>query len=484
MDSDIVKQKLKITPEKIIADAKSRIAPKCYPHNEILNRLLGVVARVDLHKKAKVEPGTEIPLWKLIVITIDEILNLAKINNWGICKNKEFIYLYNGAYWYNLEENQLLDFFGEVANKLGVQRLRSRHYEFRKKLLSQFHVVSNVPAPVVDSESTLINLKNGTLEITPELTKLRTFSRDDFLTYQLSFSYDPLAKSPIFNSYLNTVLPEKELQAVLSEYIGYLFIQNKRLKLEKTLLLYGVGANGKSVFFDIINALLGRQNVTTYSLAKLTDQNGYYRAMIGNKLVNYASEINRNLDTAFFKQLVSGEPIEARLPYGQPFIMERYAKLIFNSNVLPQDVEHSNAYFRRFLIIPFNISIPEKKQDKILAQKIIANELPGVLNWVLEGLKRLDANKEFTYSSIIVSQIEQYKNEADSTYLFLDDRNISPDYNCTKTLAELYCDYRKFCVDNNYLAFSNRNFKKKLERHGFETFKSRVGIVVYCTKFT
>lgn len=49
-------------------------------------------------------------------------------------------------------------------------------------------------------------------------------------------------------------LPEKELQDILAEFTGYVF--TKRLKLEKALLLYRTGANGKSVYFDVMNALL------------------------------------------------------------------------------------------------------------------------------------------------------------------------------------------------------------------------------------
>ncbi len=472
--------KKKITAQGIINDALSRINETYHPHTEILKMLLEKVDKVDLHQKAGMLPEVEVPIWKLVVISVDEILRLAKLHRWGICKNKEFIYLYNGAYWYNLEENQLMSFLGEVSNKLGVPLLRSRHFDFRKKLLSQFNGVSNMAAPETKHDSTLINLQNGTLEIAANKTVLRPFNTNDFLTYQLSFSYNPNSKAPIFSSYLNMVLPDVELQQILAEYIGYLFIPNNKLKLEKTILLYGVGANGKSVFFDIINALLGRQNVTTYSLAKLTDQNGYYRAMIGNKLVNYASEINKKLDPAFFKQLVSGEPIEARLPYGQPFILEKYAKLIFNTNELPRDVEHSNAYFRRFIIIPFNVIIPERQQDKSLASKIIDNELPGVLNWVLDGLKRLTANKAFTESVIVTRQIEQYKNEADTSYLFIEDYNYIPDKDNSKPLREIYNEYKVFCRENNYMAFSSRNFKKRLQMHGFNTLKSRIGQIVFC----
>ena len=172
----------------------------------------------------------------------------------------------------------------------------------------------------------------------------------------------------MFEAYLNKVLPGDEgvkKQMILAEYLGYLFIKTETLKLEQVLLLYGTGANGKSVFFDIVNALLGSENVSSYSLQNLTDDKcGYFRAMLANKLVNYTSEINGKLETAIFKQLVSGEPVEARLPYGEPFTLTNYAKLIFNCNELPKDVEQSTAYFRRFLIIPFDVTIPEAEQDK------------------------------------------------------------------------------------------------------------------------
>src|SRR5690606_16817975 len=110
---------------------------------------------------------------------------------------------------------------------------------------------------------------------------------------------------------------------------------------------------------------------------------GYARAMLANKLLNYATEINGKLETSTFKQLVSGEPVEARLPYGEPFTLTNYAKLIFNCNELPKDVEQTHAYFRRFLIVPFEVTIPGTEQDKELSKKIIESELSGVFNWVL-----------------------------------------------------------------------------------------------------
>ena len=470
----------KITAQGIIDHALELIKDAYAPHDKILNLLAEKVEEIDFHELAGAAAGEEVPIWKLNVIAVDEILRLAKYYHWGICKNRDFIYLYNGAYWFNLDSDRFMTFLGEVSHKLGIPELRSRHYEFRKKLLAQFHAVANMPPPQKDSANSLINLKNGTLEIGPEGTKLRAFDKNDFLTYQLPFSFDPDAKAPIFQNYLQTVLPHQELQDILAEYIGYLFIPNQKLKLEKTILLYGTGANGKSVFFDVINALLGRQNVSTFSLQNLTDKPGYYRAMIGTKLVNYASEINRKLDPTLFKQLVSGEPVEARLPYGQPFIMENYAKLIFNTNELPKDVEHTNAYFRRFLIIPFEVVIPEPLQDKTLANKIIAKELPGVLNWVLEGMTRLQQNRAFTNSEIVNNQVKSYKNDSDTAYLFLEEMGLVPDYSNYKPLRELYSQYKSFCSENNYRAYSNRSFMKQLRSYQFQTKRISAGNIVFC----
>ncbi len=81
---------------------------------------------------------------------------------------------------------------------------------------------------------------------------------------------------------------------------------------------------------------------------------------------------------------------------------------------MPKDVEHTNAYFRRFLIIPFDETIPEHEQDKGLSSKIIDHELSGVFNWVLNGLDRLLKQKRFSDCEAAKQAVEQYKNESNS----------------------------------------------------------------------
>ena len=450
--------------ERLRKQARELQAKATSPDNEAENQKLQAITKKIEKLKANER--------QKLILSIENVLSIAESNNWGLCKNGGFIYLYNGTYWVKLEKDTLSNFLGKTAEKQGIQKLTARYFDFREKLLKQFFATAYLPTPSTQKNVVLLNLKNGTLEVTPMGTMLRQFSTADFLTYQLPFSYEPEAKAPMFENFLNRVLPDKDLQIILSEFLGYVFIKTSYLKLEKALLLYGTGANGKSVVYDIVNAILGAENVTSYSLESLTDRNGYYRAMIAGKLVNYASEINGKLETSFFKQLASGEPVEARLPYGDPFTISDYAKFIFNLNELPREIEHTNAYFRRLLIIPFNETIPETEQDKELAKKIIENELSGVFNWVLQGLNRLLLNKQFTDSNKINEAREAYKLESDSVRGFIVDNGFTPIETGGILLKDLYREYREYCNEDGNKPVTKRNFRKRLETQNIRVEKT------------
>ncbi len=476
-----------ITPTDIVQEIQSvqqQFDP--IPHRDVLQMLIQKVENVNFRELAGLQGKRETLKKKHFqVIAIENILHLAQRNCWGLCKKHDFIYLYNGAFWSLLSVDELRDFLGKAAEEMGVDKFDCRHYVFRDQLYKQFLSVAHLPEPEWEENRVLVNLINGTFEVTPEGGRLRNFRRGDFLTYQLPFAYDPQAKAPLFEAYLNRVQPDRERQKLLAEYLAYVF--TRHLKLEKTLLLYGSGANGKSVFFEIVNALLGKDNVTSYSLQSLTNESGYFRAKLANALVNYASEINGKLETSIFKQLVSGEPVEARLPYGEPFTLTQYARLIFNCNELPKEVEHTDAFFRRFLIVPFEVTIPEEEQDKELSGKIIKNELSGVFNWVLEGLKRLLARKKFSRSEAVEKQLQEYRLQSDSVHLFLEEEGYEKhqyghDTHAMK-MAFLFGEYRLFCYENNYRPVSKKNFKKRLMNIGYYIpARTSIGHVVHARK--
>lgn len=415
-----------------------------------------------------------------IVIAINEILKIAESLKLDLCTYNNSVYTYNQTHWVKTEEQDLKKFLGECAKIMKVPFFDASYFDFRDKLMKQFFSEAYLPKPEPDGEKVLINLRNGTLEITKTGNVLREHKSKDFLTYVLPFDFNPDAEYLRFQNFLDKVI-SGEKQIVLSEYTGYIFIKHQSgLNLEKVLLCYGTGANGKSVFFDVVSALLGEENVSNFSLQSLTNDNGYFRAKIADKLLNYSSEINNSVEASIFKQLASGEPIEARLPYGEPFTMKQYAKMIFNTNGFLVG-EQTNAFFRRFLIIHFDRTIPEKEQDTDLSKKIINDELSGVLNWALDGLARLLQNKAFTYSDEIAKTLTDYRIASDPVQTFLLDEGIKPGPN-EEPLKDLYKVFKYTSDENGNRPITIRTFAERLRMVGFEIVRKSAGNVVYTSK--
>jgi putative DNA primase/helicase len=491
----------------IAAVEKSHTSFKSAKHTEVLKKLLNQFKVIDFYSrsfeeyeklmkiyedKGSLEKDKEDALKKLskfklqdkhyYICCIDEVQNVSQENNWDIVRHNDEIHLYNGEYWQIVESDIFQIFLADVARALGVPSIIEKHHGFREQLQKQFAATQIFTSPELNVSDVYINLLDCTLLVSNGVVKNIPFDKEHFLNYQLPYRYDSNASCLVFFKFLSVVLPDESAQQVLAEYLGYLFIRNgnKSIKAEKMLVLFGSGANGKSVVFEIIQALLGKENVSNYSLTSLTDTNGYYRAKISNKLVNYGSEIGGKLEADMLKKMASGEPIEARLPYGSPLLLHEYAKLIFNCNQLPKDVEQTDAYFRRFLILPFNVTIEEDKQDKSLANKIVVSELPGILNWVLEGLKRLLTQGKFTKCKISDDLLTRYKIESDSVQIFLEEYNInkSTDSREYKTLKTVYDAYRAFCSESGYKPISKLNFSKRLQSLKFLIEKRNIGKVV------
>jgi putative DNA primase/helicase len=450
-------------------------------HKKLKAQLSSTKNKESLQKKMKLlrERAKEFKLAQKhhIIVVVEEVLKAAERQNLGLCLLHASIHMYNGRYWESLERATLKLFLRRAAKKLGVDKFDAKYHRFSDELLKQFLTEAFIPKPDPKEGVVLINLSNGTYHIKKGKTELKDFDSTDYLMYQLPFEYNKNAQAPLFQQYLDKVLPDKDCQAILSEFLGYLFLPH--LKLEKALILYGSGANGKSVFFEIVRKLIGRENVSNFSLSSLTNENGYYRAQFANKLLNYASEISGKLEASKFKQLVSGEPIEARSPYGNPFVMEKYGRFIFNCNELPKEVEHTNAFFRRFLILPFNIQIPPDQQDKQLPKKIIDKELSGIFNWALEGLNRLQNNQQFTNSEIVERQLKIYQESADNVKQFLKDESLIKSARKYIKLKDLYLQYQEYCRDSGYKPLSKKNLRARVEKLQVVIERKSIGNVVY-----
>lgn len=447
-----------------------------------LYNLLEDITPIDFYEESGVVPGNKLTNKHYVVYSVEYLHRLAKSKNWGLAKIEGQIYIFNGSYWVQISKEEMKDFLGKAAEKLGIEVCTSKYHGFKEDLYKQF-ISSAYRTKNKQHKQTLINFQNGTLELNFDgKTSFRGFDRSDLLTYQLPFNYDPNADCPIFMNYLSQVLPDVDQQSIIAEYISYAFFSTSLLKLEKALILYGSGANGKSVLLDVVKNLLGDENVSNYTLQSLTNETGYQRAMLANKLLNLATEISSKMDTTMFKALVSGENVEARLPYLEPIIIQDYAKLLFSTNELPKDVEQNTAFFRRFILIEFGVTIPESDRDPDLAKKIISSELPGILNWVLRGMDRLHEYKRFTYSVKSEKSIEEYQIQSDSVKLFLSEEQYEPCVQGVIELKFLYLFYRNYCQESGYRPCSSRVFSDRLRRDGYVFDRKNTGYTVNICK--
>lgn len=406
------------------------------------------------------------------VIIIRKLLELSHDKNLGIGISNDQFFYFNEIYWMQKNHIFLNSFLGEFAQKCGLEE--AQQSKVKADLLKQFQSDAEIPDFNKKSDEIKIPLKNGTVIFEKGEVKVTDFRKEDYNTYQLNFPYDPEAIAPIFQKFLDRVLPCKKLQHILLEFIGYLFV--KGMNLEKMLLLFGSGRNGKSVFTEIIHALLGKENVTSFSVTGLCDPKSQTRPFLENNLLNFSQEFGSGkLDIDIFKTMISNQKIEVKKLYQNPYIIENYGRIASNCNVLPRVTENKDAFYRRLIIIPFKERIPEEEIDINLASKIISNELSGVFNMVIEGMKRLVKQNNFTYSEIVEEELKKYRKDSNSVLTFLDDENYIPLKTNKVAITEFFQSYNIYCSRNNYQPFSSGKFNEQLRDAGHEISRSTGG---------
>lgn len=419
-----------------------------------------------------------------LVLAVRELLKIVETAGAGLTAQNGLPFVYNGRYWQETSREDIEAFLTAAAIKMGIDELTAEYFETQEKLYKQFLKTARLQAQRRDRGKILINFPNGTLEITQAgRWKLREHRRADFIKYELPYSYDATATAcPLFTAYLNKVQPDRTAQAVLAEFVGNALAPE--LKLQKALVLNGPGSNGKSVFCDIITAVLGRENVSSYTMESLTKTDSRSCAQLENKLLNYSSENSIKMNVEAFKTLVCGEPIEVRRLYGESYQIEGYAKLMFNCNLLPRDIEQSEGFFRRFLIIPFTTKIEESEKDPELAAKIIAKELPAVFNWVLQGLRRLLQAKAFTPCDTAREALEAYRKESNSVLMFIEEYGLEPGSPADReALKDLYNAYNFYCKSSGYYPMGKSTFNKQMQAQGYSGGRDSKGMYLACKGF-
>ena len=372
--------------------------------------------------------------------------------------SEQHVKVFTGSHWEDIEPQQWRDFVALCAELCGVTESQRMDHKFMSHLTEGLacNLAKSRKQRIPDGEVWL-NVRNGTLVVKKDGTaELRAHRKEDLFTYTLGYVYDPQAECPTWHEFLDRVLPEAESQQVLREFVDYCLM--KAHSLEKMLMLYGAGLNGKSVTLEIIEYLLGSNNVSYLSLSDLTNDE-VKRAGIEGKKLNISHESGKDVNPNVLKQLTSGERVLIKHLYVDPRETNNYGKFIAAFNQLPK-AENTFGFFRRLIILPYEVTIPKEEIDRQLTSKLKA-EVSGILNWVLEALPALLTRGEFTVSEKCEKALDQYRLQSDNVRLFFNECCEPSEY--TTEASEVYKAYKNYCQDSSLKPLGKQRFYERLE---------------------
>ena len=377
-------------------------------------------------------------------------------------RSNQRMMVYTGSHWEQIESQQWKDFVGECAERCGLKEAQLMNHSFMKSLYEgAAFIFSKHRRQRVPPDEVWLNMSNGTLVVNKDgSVLLREHRKEDLFTYTLNYAYDPQATCVLWHGFINRVLPSADTQAVLAEFIGYTLM--KTHELEKMLWLYGEGLNGKSVTLEMIEALLGSENVSFLSLSDLTNDD-VKRAGIEGKMLNISHESGKDVNANVLKQLTSGEYVTVKHLYQDPRETNAYGKFSAAFNQLPR-AEVTFGYFRRLIILPYMVTIPQDEIDRQLTQKL-KQELPGILNWVLAYLPAFMQRCSFTDSDECEKALDQYRLQSDNVRLFVQEMCEASDG--TTHGSEVFKAYQEYCQSSSLKAVGKQKFYDRMLSIGF-----------------
>ena len=267
----------------------------------------------------------------------------------------------------------------------------------------------------------VLNVKNGLLDL--ETLQLRPHTPDYLSTAQLDVTYNEKAKAPKIAKFLEEVAQSGDV-ALIEEIIGWLLWPDYHV--HKAVMLVGQGRNGKGTLLRLITALLGKKSISNVTLQDLVTD-AYAKSDLYGKLANIGGDLpSKDLsDTAAFRNLTGGDDNRAQEKYMKAFNFRNKAKMLFSANVLPRSPDDTYAFYSRWILLEFlkRFVLDDGTADPDLDSKLqTPEELSGLLNIALEGLKRLRANGwKFSYSKTVEDVERMYKRNANPVFAFLMD---------------------------------------------------------------
>lgn len=283
-----------------------------------------------------------------------------------------------------------------------------------------------------------VPLENGvldtrTVEISESIPEVRN-------RWVMPVEFDADATCPLWEGFIAEAAPDAS--SLLQEWAGYLLMGSN--PWQRMLWLFGPSETGKSTFINAISNILGPSAV-----AISTDRiHEYTAASVADKRAAVCTEVPPTiLRTPTLKGLVSGDPVVGRHPYGKPFTVAFGGKIVWASNTLPP-VDQGEGLWRRIVVVPFT-QVP-KSIDPMLGRKL-KDEISGILNWALVGLRRVLSYTDgdvpsWPLPTYAQDTVDEYRESADLFTQFAEEEFVFDAAKSEKS-AEIYRRYSGWSKD-------------------------------------
>lgn len=338
-------------------------------------------------------------------------------------------------------------------------------------------------ADQLDAHPTKITCPNGVLD----LATMEFGAHDHTLlaTKQLGVAYDPAATAPRWQQFLEEVLPCPEVRDYLQRAIGYTLLGRPDHKA--IFMLHGPSHTGKSQVINVLAGVFGSfaESAKEQTFRVNDSANGPtpgLHKLRGARLVT-ASESTEGvrLDEALIKQLTGGDVISSRPLYGDEESWRPAFSIWLATNHLPKFSSDDNAIWRRVKPIHFNVVFGTEGREEVfdIGHKLLQQEGPGILNWILAGLVRYRQHG-LEEPELLVQGVADYRAESDPVARFISNAVTEGNLligNDEKIEAKLlYAHFQAWCTDEGerWPLPANR-FGRRLIRLGYQKTKDSSG---------
>jgi len=390
-------------------------------------------------------------------------------------------YRWNGRVWesnslhhvYSLSKTTLRtmkEVSVETADEKGQRWAeRSEHIQRLKAMveLSQYEPTIPIVLTDFDTRPSLFNVTNGTIDL--ETGRLYPHDKTQLLMKLSDVTYDPTALCPKWELALLEMFDfDTELVEWVQRAVGYSLTAYTHEQV--LFFLRGVGQNGKSLFLNILHAILGpyAKHLHSHTLMSHNSNNNAKDSdiarMVGARLVTAVeSRKGQAWDEELVKQITGSDSyVSARFLRHDTFQFKPTWKTWFSSNYYP-DVKSITdvSIWRRLRVIGFpHQFVPGKDRNPHLEEELRL-ELVGILSWAVQGCRKWMEHGLGEMPVSMQKEIEEYKKEVDVLGSFLEDMCvIHPKMQIG--VGDLYDTYMKWCKLNGMVPVSKIEFGKKI----------------------